>query len=369
MDKKVTLCAVGDIGLHGDVGSLILEKGSEYPFDKVKELFGRHDLVFGNLEIPFSEHGRPFFEYETDNFHADIKTADALVAAGFNIMSLANNHILECGPDSLGLSIDVLDKNNILNFGAGTTIKQARKALVVEKNDLKIGFLGYSTKDKQSATDQSAGSSPIVEEFIREDIATLRPKVDVLIISLHFGLTYMDYPNDEGIALAHNVIDWGADLILGHHPHVVQGIENYNDKLIIYSLGEFLFDPTQGLRYSKVAREERKRSFVFSCTLGKNGVEDYTYFPTRIDESYQVYIMTGEEKESMKAHLRELSENIGKIDFYEYAGPQVVNNEMALLLLHLKKMNLKALFHLSKRIKMRHFLLLGGWLKKKVRRK
>ncbi len=197
-------------------------------------------------------------------------------------------------------------------------------------------------------------------------MSALRNKVDVLIISLHFGLTYMDYPNDDGINIAHKVIDWGADLILGHHPHVIQGIEKYNNKMIVFSLGEFLFDPTQGLRYSKLAREERKRSFIFSCTLGKNGVEDYTYVPTRIDDQYQVYIMEGEEKEAFDLRFKELSENIGKIDFYDHAGPQVVNNEVALLLIHFKKLNFKALFHLFKRIKIRHFLLLAGWLKAKV---
>jgi len=369
MDKKVSLCAVGDIGLHGDVGLKILQEGKHFPFVKVKEEFAKHDLVFGNLEIPFSEHGKPLFDYETANFHANVKTVDALVSAGFNVMTLANNHILECGVDSLELSVDILNKNNISNFGAGSDIEQARRPYFIEKNGLKIGFLGYSTQDKQSATETSAGSSPIIKEDIKSNITAIRDQVDVLIVSLHFGLTYMNYPNDEGIELAHNVIDWGADLILGHHPHVVQGIEEYNNKLIIYSLGEFLFDPTKGLRYSKVAREERKRSFIFSCTLGENGVQDYTYVPTRIDDKYQVYIMTGVEKESLDAHLKELSDNIGKIAFYDYAGPQVVNNEMALLLLHFKKLNVKALFHLFKRIKIRHFLLLGGWLKKKVRSK
>jgi len=325
--------------------------------------------VFGNLELPFSEHGKPFFSYETTNFFVKTDSVKALGLAGFDVVSLANNHILECGPDSLKLTQDVLLQENISSFGAGENLAAARKPLIKEVNNIKVGFLGYSTPDKQSALPDRAGASPLIPENISVDIEALKPQVDFLIVSLHFGMTYIQYPSQEGIEIAHNVIDMGANLILGHHPHVLQGIEEYKEGLIAYSLGEFIFDPTQGLRYSKLAREERRRCFIFSCEFTKDKILDYSYFPTHSSDEYQPYLLQGEEAEKMKEQVRQLSQNIGNPDFWEFAGPKVVKNEMELLFLHLKKLNLTAVFSMLKRIRKRHFLLFFGFVKAKVRGK
>ncbi len=157
--RIVSLTAVGDIGLIRNVRVNIIEKGSSFPFEKVEKCFHEADLVFGNLEIPFSSEEPIDSELKSSEFWADPKTADSLKLAGFNILSFANNHTLERGEEGLDTTLSILENLEIKSVGAGKNLDSARKLIIEEIRGIKIGFLAYAKTDF-AATDDNPGAAP-----------------------------------------------------------------------------------------------------------------------------------------------------------------------------------------------------------------
>ena len=166
-------------------------------------------------------------------------------AGGIDIVNLANNHIYDYKEQGLFDTIYNLGQGNIKYIGAGKNLKSARKPVLIEIKGVKLAFLGYyglrKHSDSHPATKDSAGTAMRKLQFIHEDIRSLRDSVDVIIVNFHWGIEKEHLPGTDQISFAHKTIDYGADLIVGHHPHVLQGIEEYKGKLISYSLGNFIF--------------------------------------------------------------------------------------------------------------------------------
>ena len=171
---------------------------------------------------------------------------------------------MDFGADSLATTRSLLAANGLEAFGAGKDLAEARRPVIVTRKGIRFGFLGYGVAHSRRvyASKQRPGIAPIVMEDIRKDIAALRSKVDVLILSLHWGMEYDSLPSARQREQAHQLLDWGADMILGHHPHVVQGIEVYKNKVIAYSLGNFVFDQRG---------KGTNRSFILAASFGKQG--------------------------------------------------------------------------------------------------
>jgi len=195
------------------------------------------DLAFCNLESPIIHD----IDYCTNNgFAAPPNFASFLKKIGINIVSLANNHILEQGEKGFFSTMDILGLNEIKFVGQKT--KQGSNVEIFERNGIRIGFSGYNEIN-------NIPNPGLYAELEKSSIlASLgemeRKKVDFKFVSLHWGDEYISKPSSNQIQLAHELIDAGADVIVGHHPHVIQPVERYKHGLIFYSLGNFFMDMT-----------------------------------------------------------------------------------------------------------------------------
>ncbi|GAI18648.1 unnamed protein product, partial [marine sediment metagenome] len=213
-----------------------------YPFEKIKdELLRDSDVIFGNLESPLSNKGEHVPKKGcAPSFKGSQTFIKNLKAAGFNILNLANNHILDYGVDAAIDTIQLCKKHSIHTLGIGDSLAKAREPVIFSANNINITFIGYTYA--YWADYKKFGCAPMIESIIMDDIAKIKSSDSHIIVSLHGGLELIDYPNPSARNLCRKIIDAGASLILRHHPHCLQGIEEYNGGLIAYSLGNFVFD-------------------------------------------------------------------------------------------------------------------------------
>jgi len=169
--------------------------------------------------------------------------AEALKQANIRVVTLANNHSMDFGPLALKDTLDALEENGILATGAGMDLDDARAPAFLKVRGKTLAFLSYSLTFPLEffASPRRPGTAPGYTEYVKADIEKVRPAADLVIVSFHWGAELMTAAKDYQVELGHNAIDWGADLVLGHHPHVLQEIEIYRGRMIAYSLGNFVF--------------------------------------------------------------------------------------------------------------------------------
>jgi poly-gamma-glutamate synthesis protein (capsule biosynthesis protein) len=242
--QKVTLVAVGDICLARGVERKMREKGPGYPFAALKGEFKQADVVFGNLECCLATTGKAV--PKKYNFRGRPENGRALKEAGFTVVSLANNHSLDFGKDALAETLASVRNAGVLPVGAGRTVREAHALQIVTARGLRIGFLAYlglfPSVVPLTANQPAVAMAEL--ESVRRDVRAARSRVDVLIVSMHAGREYTFTHSARQEGIAHAAIDAGADMVIGHHPHVVQDSEVYKGKPIYYSLGNFVFDPS-----------------------------------------------------------------------------------------------------------------------------
>ncbi len=242
--KPITITFVGDImmdrgvrrsvekNFSGDYNALFVNTGY------LKE----SDITFGNLEGTATEEisvrtGSRF------SFRMHPDSLAALKNAGFDIVSFANNHVGDYGTKGFLGTIENLKANNLLYAGAGEQYADATIPRIVDVRGTKIGFLAATDvgPDWLKATETKSGILLASDPKLSEIVANAKAQVDVLVVSFHWGNEYSP-ANARQEKIAHAVIDAGADIVVGHHPHVMEKVEEYNGKLIYYSLGNYIFD-------------------------------------------------------------------------------------------------------------------------------
>lgn len=199
------------------------------------------DIAFLNLEGPAAESGRNVGSIYS--FRMDPSVILAVKNAGFDIVSFANNHVGDYTKDAFDETIKRLTDNNLLYIGAGVDYKDAITPKIIEIDGIKFGYLGFTDVGPVwlTAKENSSGTLLANDKNFEQIISNAKKEVDVLIVSFHFGDEYSPV-NDRQKVLAKNAIDNGADIVVGHHAHVIQAIEEYNGKIILYGLGNFIFD-------------------------------------------------------------------------------------------------------------------------------
>lgn len=242
--RPITLMFVGDIILDRGVEYMIEKYGEgdyRFPFFRTADYLQRADILFGNLESIISDKGKRVGSIYS--FRADPKAIEALGYAGFDVLSVANNHIFDYGREAMEDNFQRLKTAGIDFVGGGFSEKEAHSPVIKEVKGVKIAFLAYTNLGSKH-WQAKEGSSGIawLDERTEKDIKATKEISDLLIVSMHFGDEYQSQPNSEQEYWAHLAIDAGADLVIGHHPHVIQEIEEYKGEYIAYSLANFVFD-------------------------------------------------------------------------------------------------------------------------------
>jgi poly-gamma-glutamate capsule biosynthesis protein CapA/YwtB (metallophosphatase superfamily) len=240
-----TLGFVGDIMLDRAIEKVIVKNGNgdySFPFEFVKDKLNKYDILFGNLEGPISNKGKDLGSIFS--FRMDTKTTDALTGAGFDILSVANNHAGDWGKEAMTDTYSWLDKAKIKYSGGGLSEEQAYAPKILELGGLKIAYISFSEfgSGYLEATPDNPGIAIISDEKLRESINIAKKESDIIIVSFHYGDEYKSEPNLYQKTVSKKAIDYGADLVVGHHPHVPEPVVKYKNGYIAYSLGNFIFD-------------------------------------------------------------------------------------------------------------------------------
>jgi len=303
--ETLDLIAVGDV-------SLVCQEG-KYPFEHVARYLRAGDILFGNLETALSD-THPTAEKEV-TLGVPPSRAEYLRRAGFDIVSIANNHTLDCGPEGLSQTLAALREQGIRFVGAGDSSSPKRHE-ITERRGLRVGFLAYC-EDRISNLPAGMFVNRIERPTIFEHVHGLRSQCDVIVVSLHWGIEYVHYPSPQQIRLARELIRHGVTLVLGHHPHVVQGVEQIGAGLIAYSLGSFQFEPR---------KEEARHSFILHARIGARGMEGYNVVPAHISEGLHPRRVRGGHRREMLRFIERIStpireDRITESWWFEQAGP------------------------------------------------
>jgi poly-gamma-glutamate capsule biosynthesis protein CapA/YwtB (metallophosphatase superfamily) len=252
--RNVSLAFVGDIMLGRSLAKRIERGDGETIFASVESVLQSADLTVGNLECAVGEGGTR--EPKGYTFLAPPESASLLRNAGFDLLSLANNHSLDFGPDVFRQTGALLEENGIRFVGGGSDATRAHAPVRFEIGGVRIAFLAYADVPVEyssefdvrswSAGPAAPGIAWADDEEIKRDLQALKANTDVTIVLFHFGTEGLVIPDKRQIQLSHLAIDYGADVIVGTHPHLVQGVEQYKDGWIFYSLGNFVFDGFEG---------------------------------------------------------------------------------------------------------------------------
>lgn len=261
--SPISILAVGDIMLDRYVETLIKKEGEEYPFAKIGALLENQDIVLGNLEGPVVEKRKQ----TPDNamrFSFNPDYLSILKDNHFSILTLANNHTYDHGKEAFAETMEQLRTAGLTPLGHPLEMASEHSA-IQNVHGKRIGFLGFNATKLPFDRDQA---SLLVQEMNSE--------TDIVIVTIHWGDEYALKPNRLQKELAHIFIDGGADAVIGHHPHVVQSIERYKDKMIFYSLGNFIFD-----QYFSTATQEE---LAVAMKIEENKIT-YTLHPLRSKRS------------------------------------------------------------------------------------
>jgi len=248
----------------------------------------KSDLVFGNLEGPIIE-GRTIADGEMV-FRANPNLVSVLSDNNIGILSLANNHIPNFGEEGIKSTITKLGYQNIYTVGAGQG-EAAYAATIVNVKGIKIAFLAYNdpmtTQAGYAATEGHYGVALMDSSRLKDDITKAKGKADLVVIYMHSGEEYETVPTSRQINFAHLAIDNGADLVIGSHAHVVQSVEKYQNKYIVYGLGNFIFDQM----FSLPTRQGIMARFI----LTKTGVKNVEFIPYLINDYCQPTPVKGDD--------------------------------------------------------------------------
>lgn len=245
-NKNITISMVGDMIFYWSVEASMKKYGDGFVLEGYGPLMRQSDIVLGNLETPVSKRGKPM-EDKQFTFRGRPEILKILKDNNFSAVSIANNHVLDFGPDAFLDTLDNLREYELLYAGGGRNKDEADKGVIIEKNGIKVGFLAYTkvvpVVDWYAKKNRPGivGAYKVHEKEFVNAIREAKNNCDVLVVSVHWGKEASTEIKDEEKYIGHSMIDAGADIIMGHHPHVVQGMEMYKGKPIFYSLGNFIF--------------------------------------------------------------------------------------------------------------------------------
>jgi poly-gamma-glutamate capsule biosynthesis protein CapA/YwtB (metallophosphatase superfamily) len=288
-------------------------------FKKVGPVTTAADLYVANLECPFTSRGEKL--PKNFNFRADPKLVAALLAGGVDVVSLANNHMMDWGEEGLYDTLSTLDAAKIVHFGAGRTLAAARAPAIVTVKGVRFAFLGYfflGDKNIEPAAVIATETAPGVaghhdsveklREWVKADVVSAKQQADVVIPFFHWGREGHTTPEPYQVELAHVAIDAGAAAVVGSHPHCLQGVEMYKGAPIAYSLGNFVFGGNWNPLDKRTALLKLK--FRGPAYAGLELVPAYSdAYP---EVPVQPYLGEGDAGTAVLEHIKEISRGLGR---------------------------------------------------------
>jgi len=301
-NRDLTALIVGDVFVRRDDPVSV--------FQHVKSLMRSPDFMLGNLEGSVADSGNARDKAGAVAWKADARQMAAIEAAGFHAMTIANNHMLDYGPDALLETIANLDRIGVRHTGGGRNFAEAHAPALVEREGCTVALLGYTSvfmegwpagPDRPGLAVMTArtayqpparyfeapGTPPVIRTWalapdkaqLAADIAAARRQADIVICTFHWGVSAgFKKLTEYQIEVGHHAVDSGADLVFGHHPHVVQGVEVYRERAIFYSLGNFTFarhNPDKG---------HELETMIIRCRIRDRRLHAVEFIPARCDE-------------------------------------------------------------------------------------
>lgn len=275
--RPITIGITGDVMLGRSITPMMLQTNDRYPFNGVADALNAFDLTVGNLECVVSRLGSP--EPKEYTFEADPLGFQRLRAAGFSIMSVANNHSGDYGKAAFMDMVTNLPQHGITPVGGGANLTAAHQPVIRTIRTTTVGFLAYCEIEPNyfAATASTPGHAWLDPTLMTNDIQALRPHVDFMIVFTHWGIEYQPVESAEQDAMARVAIDAGADFVVGSHPHVIQPSSSYRGKPIVYSLGNFVFDEmwSDDVRLGNVLSLTVQGSNLVDWSLRESKIGDY----------------------------------------------------------------------------------------------
>ena len=310
---------VGDVMLGRLVNEQLKTVGPAYPWGDTLSVLRRADLRIANLECVLADGGAPA-PGKTFTFRSDAKNVRSLVAANINVVSLANNHVLDYGTDALREMLPELDRHGIQHAGAGTDRDAARRPVVRQVAGGAAGFVAFTDNQPDWAAGPDSpgvyfvpvtGRGQPVDELVQL-VNRTRHQVQLLIVSAHWGGNWGSEAPPEHRVLARELIEAGADVVFGHSPHIARGVEVYRKRPILYGAGDFVDD------YAVDPYERNDHSFVFLLESDGGIPRRLQLFPTVIAD-FQARL-AGRNTRDLAVRMQSLCAELGTASSWNAAG-------------------------------------------------
>jgi poly-gamma-glutamate capsule biosynthesis protein CapA/YwtB (metallophosphatase superfamily) len=327
--RELTALIVGDVFVRRDDPPSV--------FQHVRGLLRSADFMLGNLEGSVADGGAVRHKGGGMAWKADARQISAVESAGFHAMTVANNHMMDYGHEGMLETLANLDRVGIQHAGGGRNFAQAHAPAIVERDGCRVALLGYTSvfMEGWAAGPESAGlavmkartsyqppervleapgSPPVIrswvlpeyKEQLKEDIAAARAQADIVICGFHWGVSAgFRKLTEYQVELGRHAVDVGADLVFGHHPHLIQGIEVHRGRAIFYSLGNFTFarhNPGKG---------HELETLIIRCRIRDRKIAEVAFIPARCDENLDPYALDVENGRAIVALATQRSEEFG----------------------------------------------------------
>lgn len=320
MNDKIRLRLGGDLMLGGKVLEKIKQFGPLYPFQHMPDEVNSPDVFFANLECTLSQKGTAP-EGKTILLYTDPRVVEGMRKIGLNLLSLANNHSFDYGLGGFEETQSLLHKNGIMTVGGGRNREEAGQFALFEINGLRVAFLAYCcevTGCRNVATEDSYGVACFQPSEAEKDVRRAKKESDIVIVSLHWGEQFMDYPDPRNVRIARSLVEVGAAVVVGSHAHVLQCYEVYRNGLIFYDLGSLIFGDIiiDEPYYAYFLREPRHREgMMVDCDIGKAGVDNVRFLPLYINPSFQAMVPAAPLSKKIVRRFLKQSRNLRRDDY------------------------------------------------------
>jgi hypothetical protein len=324
MNNRITFAFLGDVMIGGEFITYAKKYNIEVldTFRRISAYLDDVDILFLNLEGPIFNGPkiRPNVSSILSNHPVILKFFNEKL----RIFNLSNNHIMDYCEEGLEQTVKLLRETGIYLVGAGRNLDEANKELIIDHDGRKIAFLAYCSNEPfvggVLATRETSGCASYLElETVTESIKRLKSDVDVICVSLHWGHEYYFYPSHDQVKIAHYLAEAGAHLIIGHHPHVVQGTESYRGSLIAYSLGNFFLPSVRSISGRLEPRKDITKEFmVLKLTIGQAGLISLDLLGGRVERNFVLKPYDKPGQIRFTARVKELSKPLYSGNYSEF---------------------------------------------------